>query len=281
MDRWCREEFLLPHSSDERNESLRFFFSRTSEFASSTMNKDWLDDRWRRFFSEMKFFFSSTFVVVRSSSNEIHLIFPRRIPCSSLVDFQSSSRWTWSVSFFPFFSAEQLRRSNILDSYLTALQQVFEYSQEDHPPSIPLVKMKEQDLPLPDLSLALLPRKIVFAVSTWSRSQRSVRLLSTIIGGDQQSSRLVYQLKKVVASRLDVINADRLTLSPKWGKCLGESDLSPRTAFLRRQMKTSLMFICGSGEKYRQSFRSSSSLYESPRDSTSDLVDEREDENEE
>jgi hypothetical protein len=39
---------------------------------------------------------------------------------------------------------------------------------------------------------------------------------------------------------------------PEWEKCLDESDLSLRTAFLHRQTKKLLIFICGSEEKYRQ-----------------------------
>ena len=55
-----------------------------------------------------------------------------------------------------------------------------------------------------------------------------------------------------MASRPDVINADRSSLSPEWEKYLCEYYLSPRTTFLRRQMKKFLMFICGSREKYWQ-----------------------------
>ena len=60
------------------------------------------------------------------------------------------------------------------------------------------------------------------------------------------SSRLVYQWKKVFASQSIFVP------HPKWEKRLGEDDLSPRTAFLHRQMKKFLIVICGSGEECRQ-----------------------------
>ena len=136
--------------------SLQFFLSLTIEYASSKANGDWLDDLLLRLFSEMKFFSSSSSssssLVVQRSSNEIHLMFLRLFTVLFSLIFKVCPDERDQYLHLSFFTAEQLRRTNLLDYSLAALQQVFEYFQEDHPPSIPLLKMEEQDLPLPDLS---------------------------------------------------------------------------------------------------------------------------------
>ena len=75
-----------------------------------------------------------------------------------------------------------------------------------------------------------------------------VEICSIVLRNDQWRSAVVssHQWKKVFASRLTFVS------HPEWEKCLGESDLSLRTAFLHRQTKKLLIFIGGSGEKCRQ-----------------------------
>jgi hypothetical protein len=153
----------------------------------------------------MKFLSSSTSLVVRSSSNEIHWMFLRLFTILLSLIFKVRPDERDQYVHLSFFTAEELRRTNLLDYCLAALQQVFESLEDDHPSAIPLLKMEEQDLPLRDLS------SFFSKQSSSSRHRQHhgdlfdcyPQLLAEI------SNRLVEQLKKVFASRSDVANADR------------------------------------------------------------------------
>ena len=250
--------------------SLQFFLSLTIEFASSKANEEWLDHLLQRLFNEMTFFTveqsddgsTANALVHRSPSNEIHLMFLRLFTILLSLIFKVRADEREQYLHLSFFTAEQLRQTNLLAYCLTALQQVYAYLQDDHPQSSsPLLKIGQSgdgddddgggggEASLPDLS--------PFFYKPQSRRDRHSpdsdlfesypELLAEI------STRLIYQLKKVFASRRSELPAERrFVLGPEWEKCLCEYYISPRTAFLKRQMRKFLMFICGSREKYRQ-----------------------------